>query len=192
MVFGTMFLGRVQSLEGQAIVTKFFVVGGPLVPLQSLFATETGSDGLKGVPLDTVVGRSAVAGYLRVWSAYALLVSVILMVADSWSRTTYLAWAVASALVLGLANFWLGRLSPEERARRQRLLEVTGLAIPPALLPAGTRQDLLAVLERRWGERSPRQAWREAIARPPEGAADRDLLFALAEYDLVPALAKGL
>ena len=49
MIIGTMFHGRMKSLNDQWIETKYLIIGIPLIPLSSMFVTksEGNSRGLK-------------------------------------------------------------------------------------------------------------------------------------------------
>ena len=105
---GTMLIGKVESLDKSAIKTKFFVLGWPIVPLESyyFFVNIQGEQLYLDIPLH---GKSVVIAYLRWW---LLPISFVSFVAAMGSEQI-LGWVVGG-LAIGLwllALLCLGRLS---------------------------------------------------------------------------------
>jgi hypothetical protein len=185
MRIGTMFFGRVDDLVGEGIETKFFVLGVPLLPLNSYYFT----GGRKGfeIPLH---GKSVVLAYARMglWLG-ALLWGVLGWVTKHYSDGPEI---LIGPLVLGgLAAFctWgVGGVGKAEKPKRLVLRAVTGLAADPAVLPSGMRFDVLTHLESSWTKQSPARPWREAVDQPTFAAEQGPLLYALAAYSRETAL----
>jgi hypothetical protein len=184
MRVGTMFLGRVEALGGESIQTKFFVLGVPLVPLASYYATEERLNGVSGIEIP-VHGTSVAAGYLRLLSGVAAALCGIF----AWLRhRSYnpqygmMTLAAVSFVVWVLAVFVLGRLSARERVRRQILRAVTGLGAPPELLPAHMRAMVGDRITAAWAEAGAGADWRKRLRENVASDDELRLLYVLAEY----------
>lgn len=192
MRVGTMFLGRVEGLENESIQTKFFVLGVPLVPMESFYVLEEHGSGVRGVLLPSVHAASALAGYLRIGSGIAaLLAGVFAYVERSPYRDAPVglyALTAVSLLVWGLSMFVLGRLSPAERERRSRLRLLTGLGAPPSLLPIDVRDSAAGRLRLAWERAHPGEDWRDVLEKGAVRPDDALLVWGLAEYDGSDAL----
>jgi hypothetical protein len=184
MRVGTMFLGRVEALGGESIQTKFFVLGVPLVPLASYYATEERVNGVTGIEIP-VHGTSVVAGYLRLVSGIAAVLCGLFAWLEHRSyKPQYglMALAAVSFVVWALAMFVLGRLSARERMRRLLLRAVTGLGAPPELLPAHVRATVGERITAAWAEAGAGADWRERLRTSAATDDELPLLYALAEY----------
>lgn len=130
-----MFFGRVEPLGAECIETKFFVLGVPLFPLESVYLLDESSR--QGVVLPNLHGPSVLAGYLRVFLGLAMLLRCVFTFLDRHHE----GWlgAVVLALLWFASMFFLGRLSKRERAQREVLKLLTGLGAPPSILPPRMR-----------------------------------------------------
>lgn len=185
MKVGTMFFGEVEALDHESVQTKFFVLGVPLFPLESYYATSSDGHSLRGVVID-VHPTSVLAGYLRIGAGLAAFLCGLFAWFE-W-RAHDPQWGLAltagaAAVVWAWSLLWLGRLSPAEQARRRRLRAATGIGAPPELLTAGVRADLAASLERRWAEVTGGADWRARLKSGEATSAELLVLWALAEYD---------
>ncbi|MEZ4236945.1 MAG: hypothetical protein R3F59_12495 [Myxococcota bacterium] len=198
MRVGTMFLGEVERLGVESVQTKFFILGVPVVPLESFYATGLTANGLQGFPIP-LHASSVAAGYLRLGAgivAFTLGLFAFLEWRD-WSPQYGLATGAAVATAVWAAStFGLGRLGHAERLRRSRLQEAVGLGAPPELLPETLRSDLATALEAKWAALSPDTDWRDRLQSGDAAPDELLLLHALAEYagerDLAQFAAVGL
>lgn len=143
---GTEFLGKVDAVGAESIQTKFFVVGGPIVPLESYYVLQETFRGVNGfrIPLHA---KSVVLGYIRNWlfiPALLFWVFGIALASDGFAWMVYpAALATAAWLVCWLA---LGRPSAEERKRRETLRSLVGVAAMPRMIPMDVAMRLRAKL----------------------------------------------
>lgn len=190
MRIGTMFLGRVEALENESVQTKFFVLGVPIAPVASYYATGETGNGVQGFEIP-VHGMSVLAGYLRMGTfLVAMLCGIFGWIEHRSYDPQYGLLGVTAIAGVGwaLSMFVIGRLSPTERTRRERLRQATGIGAPPELLPDDVRDEIEAKLELRWRHLSDASDWK---ARLSGGQARRDelpTLYALAEYARDPEL----
>lgn len=182
MRIGTMFLGKVEALEHESIQTKFFVLGVPLVPMESFYVVAEDVQGVRGQTLKDVHGASALAGYSRILLGTAAFISAIF----AWiERDGSTGWALCIACTLGLiaSMTLLGKLSDSEREKRQCLLRLIGTGVPPELLESHAREAQLERLQAIYAilDDTP---WRDHLEDPTTAPADLlKLLYAIARYD---------
>ncbi|MEQ9323416.1 MAG: zinc ribbon domain-containing protein [Polyangiaceae bacterium] len=177
-----MFLGKVEALEHESIQTKFFVLGLPLIPMESFYVVAEDVQGVQGQALKDVHGGSALAGYVRIALPTIAFVSGIFAYVD---RDAGSAWLVCAACTIGFvaSMMLLGRLDDTERAKRECLLRLMGTGAPPELLEARARNAQLERLEAIYAILDDRP-WREHVEDPAEAPADLlKLLYAIARYD---------
>ena len=182
MRVGTMFLGKVESLEHESIQTKFFVLGVPLIPMESFYVVAEDVQGVRGQQLKDVHGGSALAGYVRTALPVIALVSGIFAYVD---RNAGSAWVLCIACTIGFVAslMLLGRLDETERQKRECLLRLMGTGAPPELLTSAARDDQLERLEAIYAllDDTP---WREHVEEADEAPTDLlKLLYALARYE---------
>ncbi|MCB9592543.1 MAG: hypothetical protein H6719_07415 [Sandaracinaceae bacterium] len=190
MRIGTMFLGRVDALEGESIQTKFFILGVPLAPMSSYYVIRDLGNGVDGFELPMVHGKSVLLGYLRMLSAIgAVLGGVFAYIERGDSVGLWVACVVCTAL-WAASMFVLGGITPEEKAQRLALRRWAGVGAPPELLDGERRDAIQAILERSWArlceELGAEQArdWRPLLATPSRApAGSEELLYALARYE---------
>jgi hypothetical protein len=187
MRIGTMFFGRVESLAGEAIETKFLVIGVPLLPLGSYYLTN-GRQGVE-IPLH---GKSVLLGYARIglWIG-AFIWGLMAYVTKHYSDgpEVFIGPAV---LGIGAAvlTFAVGGVSKAEQPRRLLLRTVAGLGAPPAILSQDIRSNIQDRLEKAWAARSTGKAWRDALESGSLKKDDARWCFALASYAQEPDLAE--
>ena len=172
MLIGTMFLGKVESLGGHSVRTKFFLLGIPLFPIRSMYVISRDGTGFRGVEIPTH-GTSVVAAYARLFCVAPAAIGTAL--AFSGEASSPAGWALAgiSTLVWAGSMWGLGRLSADEKRRREILLQTTGLGLPPNLMSKELRDGTAARLRQRWTELTGDQDWRAEVER---GMAKPDLL----------------
>lgn len=173
--------GAVEQLGSEAVVTSFWWVVMPVRAGKSFyrFRTREGEDGRFEIPRHR---QSVLLGYLRtpLWLAAIILAAPALLAFEHWALLPIgLALAAAAAVL----TFVTGRLSPDERARRELLRRVAGLGAPPELLPPVVLDQIREGLAAAWFHEN-HSDWRDAIRR---GAAS-EVLVALADYYRMPRL----
>ena len=168
-------VGAVERLDGDVVVTEFLHVVLPVWPRRSAYWQRT-PDGERMIEL-RLHPTSVAAGYLRTttWMAALILALPGLLARDRWAWL--LPVGLGLAALAALLTFGVGRLSAEERVRRTLLRKVTGVGAPPEMLPPKAVAATRLWLEGRWQAAHP-TPWRDAIAA---GIGD-ELLVALAEY----------
>ena len=166
---GTDTYGRVKTVAGMPIVTKFFMLQLlPIFPLKSFYLIKLDSAKVAGVPFVASVQSSSIHGfplarvdkisvvmaYLRAFLALLLVVSVPMLVVAVVSYftgapgrdTAEIVWGALAALVGGSVAGGLTYVLPlttkRERDIRLGCRELLGAAIDPVRLPADLRQLL--------------------------------------------------
>lgn len=192
-------LGVVERVDDESIATVFATAILPLWPRETRYRTRTRD----GEPRAIAIARhrtSVVAGFARrpLWLASLILAAPSFAEPARWGEL--LALAVPLAVLAAILTFVVGRVSPEERARRRLLRRVVGVGAPPELLPAPFAAQVRTALEDAWHDVSA-LPWAQAITDglAPEPVADNrtrssrlagELLVALAEYHGRHALAE--
>ncbi|MBS1121157.1 MAG: hypothetical protein H6Q90_3385 [Deltaproteobacteria bacterium] len=185
MRIGTMFLGTVDSVQGESIQTKFFVLGVPLIPMSSHYVLSESAGGITGfeIPLN---GKSVGLGYLRIASWIVALLCGVFYFIDRRRPGSLFGWMVAFSAIATISTFVLGRLSKAEQLRRGLLKSITGVGAPPSLLPRDVCEETANRLRSAWEADNEGRAWDRDVEA---GKADV-LLFAVAEYHHRPDLAQ--
>ena len=192
MKIGVKFFGEIDSLGPESIQTKFFLLGLPLIPLESYYCLEQTSNGIKGFPIP-LSSKSILLTYLRWWVVALSIVVGIIQAFIIGDRS----WAIL--IVLGILIGWLsmklGRLHPDEKRRRMVFRTIVGLGAPPELLPDNVSQNIRIGLEKQWLElqsSSTVQDW-QTILSPESIKLERlPLLYCLASYGNKPLLASNV
>jgi hypothetical protein len=191
MRVGTMFLGRVEALDHESIQTKFFVLGVPLVPMASFYATAEHVNGVDGIEIP-VHGKSVLAGYGRIGLfAVAALTGIFAYVEHRSYHPQYGLMVIAAAATVAWAalTFVFGRLSSSERMRRQMLRSTTGIGAPPEILDPLVRAGIAKKLRGRWTAGGGETTWKVRLKSGDAKADEVPLLYAMAEYEGDEALA---
>ena len=140
---GTVFSGAVDQHGDESIQTKFFMLGVPLIPLESFYVLREEGNGVKGfaIPLH---GKSVLLGYAR-WGTF---IGLVISCVTTFTRSSYLRSAGDYVMPTLLAIAWvvttfvLGRLAPQEKARRSLFKAATGVAAPPEYVPSHVAQGI--------------------------------------------------
>jgi hypothetical protein len=181
MRIGTMFAGRVDEIAGEAIETKFFILGVPLFPLSTHYLTSTATRQGFEIPISS---KSVLLGYARMglWIG-GLLWGVLGWVTKHYSDGPEVL--VGPAILLAAAAFvtWgVGGVPKGQRPQRLVLKAITGLAADPVCLPQDLRSKIFERLTKSWEERFPSRDWRQAVEAPTLEPEQTPLLYALASY----------
>ncbi len=156
---GTVFTGTVDQVGEESIQTKFFMIGVPLIPLESFFVLRDRGNGVDGFPIP-LNGKSVVLAYLR-WGAFiaAVIAGVMAMVTPSYRRgpTDFIGLGGLLA-AWGLLTFVAGKPGKASLARRLIFKAATGISATPDLLPAHLASEIHQSLQKNPMQDSP--AWR--------------------------------
>ncbi|HTF04139.1 MAG TPA: hypothetical protein VK826_08935 [Bacteroidia bacterium] len=149
MVVGTSFFGDVQTVNGQGITTKFFMIGLPLFPLETMFVVQDGGNEKRGFSMDFHT-ESVALGYGRIisWAlgATMLLLGLVL-------RRELGSLIIPGAIFLALSvffQFFLGKPKKGDAAKRLFLGQALGVNAFPHWLPYNVAKGFYADLERRY------------------------------------------
>ncbi len=193
MRIGTQFLGDIDSLGKEGIRTKFFILGLPIIPLESYYCLESGYRNVRGFPIDTN-GRSVLVAYLFWWISFPLILGGGLLFFTDFDNV-YCVLMLISGLIFGFIVNRIARLSKPEKRRRTIFNNITGMGAPPELLPQDTRRDTLAALEKLWQTRTSDpslQDWRNAVSLDDFDASSLLILYCLASYAEESSLASEI
>ncbi len=146
---GTVFTGTVDQVGEESIQTKFFMIGVPLIPMESFFVLRDRGNGVDGFPIP-LNGKSVLLAYLR-WGAFiaAIIGGIFAMVTPSYRRgpadfviagIALVAWAVLTFLV--------GKPTKASLARRLIFKAATGISATPDLLPAHVASEIHESLQK--------------------------------------------
>jgi hypothetical protein len=175
--------GHVDRLGNESVATEFFHAVIPVWPSRTSIyklVTPAGEETELQIPRDR---RSVLLGLLRTPSWIAAMIVGLPPLFD-YARWAYLLpFGLAIAAIAAWLTFVAGRLHHHERARRELLKRVSGMGVPPELLPEAMRTDLCEEIADRWF-REFQTDWRDAIYA---GVAS-EILVALAEYHRAPQL----
>ncbi len=172
--------GRIEAVGGTFLVTDFVCVNFlPVVPREThlvLARAPNGECTSVRIPLRLA---SVCAGYGRAWGGMGVVVSLFVTLAagSDAERGTALAVLGVSALVCAASWLLVGRVGPEERARREVYRLVTDVPVDPAWLPEDRRRELGDRLRAEVGARAvslaratyreaPGAAWEEVALDP--------------------------
>lgn len=146
---GTVFTGTVDQVGEESIQTKFFMIGVPLIPLESFFVLRDRGNGVDGFPIP-LHGKSVVLAYLR-WGAFigAVIAGVMAMVTPSYRRGP-VDFIGAAVMVIAwvLLTFVAGKPDKASLARRLIFKAATGISATPELLPAHVASEIHESLQK--------------------------------------------
>ena len=142
MIIGTIFTGKMKTLNEQCIETKFFAVGIPLIPLKSIFVTDSKSNSRSGIEIG-MNGESIFKGY----ASYISLAVGTFGVLSSNSENPNKAYMGLLLLLISL-YFFLGFGSSNEEENKVRVLyeKAIGVSILPRYFDAENLNPFLAKL----------------------------------------------
>ena len=146
---GTVFTGTVEQVGEESIQTKFFMIGVPLIPLESFFVTRDRGNGVDGFPIP-LHGKSVLLAYLR-WGAFiaAIIAGVLAMVTPSYRRGA-MEFMPAIFCCVGwvVVTFFVGKPSKAMVARRLIFKAATGISATPDLLPSHLASEIHRSLQK--------------------------------------------
>ncbi len=182
MQIGTIFAGRIEGLGSESIQTKFFMLGLPLLPLESYYAVQDTGRGISGIPIP-MSAKSALLGLARYWLLVPMALGIIFGLIDD--EAAYLALGAAAAVAWVALTFVVGRPSARQRRQRRVLAMSTGTFAQPDWLPVDLTLDTLGELKTRWtglgSDRAP-EDWTPDHRGVPADLAQQVLLYAIARY----------
>jgi hypothetical protein len=186
MRIGTIFLGRVGAVDGEAVATKFFMLGVPVVPLASYYFTEPMGLGAllaggKGFEIPTNA-TSVFAGYARVGLFMVAALLSVTSFDDERFDLMELATVAPLWMLWLLSQFVLGRLSSKEKLRRRLLRAGTGVGAPPQWMGLSQASKVKEQLEQRWYKRSRSSNWRGVVSSGAVPQGSEAVLYSLCEY----------
>lgn len=146
---GTVFTGTVDQVGDESIQTKFFMIGVPLIPMESYFVLRDHGNGVDGFPIP-LNGKSVLLAYAR-WGAFiaAVIGGIMALVTPSYRRDVtdfVLAGGALAAWVV--LTFFAGRPNRASLARRLIFKAATGISATPDLLPAHVATEIHESLQR--------------------------------------------
>lgn len=146
---GTVFTGTVDQVGEESIQTKFFMIGVPLIPMESFFVLRDRGNGVDGFPIP-LNGKSVLLAYLR-WGAFiaAIIAGVMAMVTPSYRRgPADFIFAGVAVVAWALLTFLAGRPDKASLARRLVFKAATGISATPDLLPAHLASEIHESLQK--------------------------------------------
>ncbi|MDP1827251.1 MAG: hypothetical protein Q8L48_28515 [Archangium sp.] len=146
---GTVFTGTVDQVGEESIQTKFFMIGVPLIPMESFFVLRDRGNGVDGFPIP-LNAKSVLLAYLR-WGAFiaAIIAGVMAMVTPSYRRgPADFIFAGVAVVAWGLLTFLAGRPNKASLARRLIFKAATGISATPDLVPAHVASEIHESLQK--------------------------------------------
>jgi hypothetical protein len=186
MQIGTVFAGEVDTINGECIVTKFFMLGLPIIPISSHYATNRHVNGINGfeIPAHSL---SILLGYARYW-CFALTVTFGFWAYFEKQPHIYILAAICLIVFL-LSMFVWGRLSKLEVLRRTLYAQSAGIYANPADLPMTMKTTIYESLAAKWAELAdPESPW--TLEPEPWLACHKVLKTDLHHYGLAYTMGK--
>ena len=174
MIIGTMFHGRMKSLNDQWIETKYLIIGIPLIPLSSMFVTKSEGNSRQGFEIG-MHGQSVLKGYLSILSAIAGV--GLTFIGPQWAGIPLLAAAI-------YFYFFFGKSSEAENQERTLFQLATGINALPAYLNVETaitlRNRVILALKQQLNQ--PEMDWLAYIESESYDETTLSLVFAAIGY----------
>jgi hypothetical protein len=149
MKIGVSFYGDVQNVDGQCISTQFFILGGPLVPLKSMFVIEDRGNEKRGFEID-VHGQSTLLGYARIYSFLLSFLFIILGFALKRECGGLLIPGFILAAIWIPLQFFTGKPSEQDAAKRRMIGKSLGVNAFPEWLPRDVVHKSMQLLEEKY------------------------------------------
>ena len=134
MKIGVSFYGDVQNVDGQCISTQFFILGGPLIPLKSMFVIEDRGNEKRGFEID-IHGQSTLLGYARIYSFLLAFLFILL----GWLLPRECGTLLIPGIVFLAAwiplQFFTGKPKESDAAKRRLIGKALGMNAFPEWLP---------------------------------------------------------
>lgn len=138
-----MYTGTIEEFNGQAIKTKFFILGIPLFPISSFYFVKKN----QGIELP-LISKSARLGFGRTLClAVGLLLVILCQLNDHWPNHSIKILSIAGAFIfMAIAIYsWSKQqnIPPSEKRIRIILEKTIGYNMLPTKLPLEIRRKLL-------------------------------------------------
>ena len=133
----------------ESIQTKFFMIGVPLIPMESFFVLRDRGNGVDGFPIP-LNGKSVLLAYLR-WGAFigAVIAGIAAMVTPAYRRGPADFIGLGVMLVAWvLVTFVAGKPGKASLARRLVFKAATGISAAPDLLPSHLASEIHESLQK--------------------------------------------
>jgi hypothetical protein len=157
MQIGTIFAGEIEKIGGESITTKFFMLGLPIIPISTHYATSSQVNGINGFEISPHTS-SILLGYGRYWF-FALTVLFGFWAYFEKQPGIYVLAAFSLVLFL-LSMFWWGKLPKKEVLRRTLYKKYAGLYADPDDLPVNLKTTIFESLTAQWEElKDPEAPW---------------------------------
>ncbi len=180
IIYGTNFYGKIKTVGGQAIKTRFFhLFWLPIIPLGSMFVLGEDDDNVLGFEMKPNV-LSVLLAYLRRFMGVIILGGIIIFFVEDDIEAIYVA---AGPVVPWIASMILGRANKEEKYERILLGLATTIFGYPEWIPAEKAREIMQVMENQWDEMEKAKDWKQAISSKFAATENIPLLFSLARYD---------
>lgn len=171
IIYGTRMYGRVDECGGSYLATCFVHLWYlPVIPTGSHLVVGTHADGSsQSIPVP-LSWRSVMAAYMRFWGIALMLCCLLALAAGLFGLVTMTAdqaehfqlgdlfgilfagfFAVVSVAAVAWSWLFMGKLSAEEKRKRELYAQYTGIAADPADLQGlrlDLRQHLLSAIDR--------------------------------------------
>jgi hypothetical protein len=149
MKIGVSFYGDVQNVDGQGISTQFFILGGPLVPLKSMFVIEDRGVEKRGFEID-IHGQSTLLGYARIYSFLLAFLFILLGWLLPRECGSLLIPGIIFLIIWVPVQFFTGKPSEQDAAKRRLIGKALGLNAFPEWLPRDVVERSITLLEEKY------------------------------------------
>ena len=188
MTIGVSFYGDVQEVDGQCISTQFFILGGPLFPIKSMFVVEDGGNKKRGFEID-IHGQSTLLGYARIYSFLLGLLFIVL----GWLLPRECGQLIIPGIIFAGVwvgvQFFTGKPSEDDKAKRKMIGKALGVNAFPEWLPRDVVQKSISLLEEKYtalyaSGLVKHENWKEQVKNGGiPNPAFAHIIFTLALYD---------
>jgi len=177
---GTIYIGTVDAYEKQAVRTKFFMFGIPLIPLKSCFFVAPGRG--FDIALDIrSVGVAYLRWYLGIGGGILAIAGLAHLRKSGATATCFFVAAAIALAVWAISAFKLGKLTGEARARAALLHDGCGLSADPSIVPKEAKEEIISKIReglRARGLPDTPEHWSKNVPDPEV----RPIVYALAAY----------
>jgi hypothetical protein len=179
MLIGTIFLGKIKTVNRQWIETKFFIFLIPLYPIHSMYVLSASQHERRGIILP-VNRMSAIAGYTR---GLLFTAAIILMVVGINEGGLVLGIAIAAILCWVYMMFFFGKASAAEQAERSRVGSVCGFFILPEWIDVEFAYQNFPYIEGIYRQTFGDADWRADILQEHIPTGKKEYLYVLALFN---------
>ncbi len=140
MIIGSLFAGRMKTLENQWIETQFFTIGIPLIPVKSMFVTKSEYKRRQGFEIG-LNGKSVLKGYM----SFLFLIGGVFMLLAGSAIFYNGIFSLLGLLLLGASMYFFfiyGKSTEEENEIRNLFQKAVGINALPEYLDRLTAMNL--------------------------------------------------